>query len=576
MSTNRDLSEIFDRMAKVLEITGANRFKVIAYQRGARAMKDMTGDAGEMDFDELIEVDGIGKGLAEKIVEYNDSKKIAEHDELMAKVPAGVIAMLDIPGLGPKTVATIWKEGGVETIEDLKRKIATGELDDLPRIGKKTLDNIAKSIEFKEKSGDRFRIGQALPLAEAFVEKIAEFDSVEQVAYAGSLRRGKETIGDIDILVAGPPEGDIGKRFRELDGVTDVLVAGETKSSVRTEIGIQIDLRVVPKDKYGAALMYFTGSKEHNVALRQRAIDRKMSLNEYGLWPKDAGENDSPVASKTEEDIYKALDLPWIAPELREDRGEIRRAEAGELPELIELADIRCDLHAHTTASDGKLYLDELIDLARQRGYHTIAVTDHSVSQGQANGLSAERLVKHIEAIRKADAAQDDIKILAGTEVDILADGKLDYEDDLLAELDIVVASPHSALSQDGKKATKRMRAAIENPHVDIIGHATGRLIGRREGMSPNFDELFKAAAENDTAFEINANPFRLDLRDIHAKAAIDAGVKLSINTDTHGPADMALMRYGILTARRAGVTKKHVINCLTEEQLLKWLKRNN
>jgi len=576
MSTNRTLAEMFDRMGKVLELTGANRFRVLAYERGARALKDMTGDAGAMDFDQLVEVDGIGKGLAEKIVEYNDTGKVKEHDELVAKVPAGVLAMLDVAGLGPKTVKTIWEEAGVETVDDLKKKIASGELEDLPRIGKKTLDNIAKSIAFKEKAGDRFRIGQALPLAEYFVEEVGKIEGVQQVAYAGSLRRGKETIGDIDILVAAPPEVNVGKAFRELPGVTDVLVAGETKSSVRTEMGIQVDLRVVPEDKYGAALLYFTGSKDHNVALRQRALDRKMSLNEYGLWPKDAGDDDDPVASETEQDIYQALDLKWIAPEMREDRGEIKLAEGDDLPELIELDDIRCDLHAHTTASDGKLSLDELIALAKQRGYHTIAVTDHSVSQAQANGLSAERLEKHIEAIRKADKNADGITVLAGTEVDILGEGDLDYDDELLAELDIVIASPHHALSQDAKKATRRIRAAIENPHVDIIGHATGRLIGRREGLSPDFDELFKAAAKNDTAFEINANPYRLDLRDIHAKAAVDAGVKLSINTDTHGHADIALMRYGILTARRAGVTKKHVINCLTEKQLSKWLKRGD
>ena len=570
--SNRDLAEMFDRMAKVLELTGANRFKVIAYQRGARALKDMTGDASAMTFDELTEVDGIGNGLAERIVEYKQTRRIEEHDELIAKVPAGVLAMLDVPGLGPKTVATIWKDGGVETIEDLKKKIASGELEGLPRIGKKTLDNIARSIAFKEKASDRFRIGQALPLAESFVDRVRAIKGVKQADFAGSLRRGRETIGDIDILAAAEPDHDIGKAFRALAGVTEVLVAGPTKSSVRTEVGLQVDLRVVPEDKYGAALLYFTGSKEHNVALRQRAIGRGLSLNEYGLRRKDADEDDDPVASRSEEEIYRALDLKWIPPELREDRGEIRLAEHDELPALIQLDDIRCDLHAHTVASDGKLSLSELIDLARQRGYHTIAVTDHSVSQAQANGLSAERLKKHIEAIRDLGARTEGITVLAGSEVDILADGKLDYPDDLLAELDIVIASPHTALGQDGRKATARLRRAIEHPLVHIIGHATGRLIGRREGLSPDFAELFKAAAEHGTAFEINANPWRLDLSDVHARAAIDAGVMLSINTDTHGAADIDLMRYGVLTARRAGATRKHVINCMTGKQLAKWL----
>ncbi len=578
MSFNGELVEIFERMGAVLELTGANRFKVLAYQRGARAIKDCPQDLEPLaeDIAAVTDIDGIGKGLAEKIGEYAKTGKVEEHDELIADVPPGVIAMLGISGLGPKTVATLWKQGGVESIEQLKVKIDSGELADLPRLGQKKLEQVAKSIRFAESSGQRTRIGTALPIARHLVQELEAVEGVKQIAYAGSLRRGQETIGDIDILASTSDPAGLSKAFGSLEDVKEVLAAGETKSSVRIEAGMQVDLRIVPDDRFGAALAYFTGSKEHNVALRERAVKRDLSLNEYGLW--NAGEADrkdaTPVAARTEQAIYHKLALAYIPPELRERRGEIAAAQADELPDLIEIDDIRCELHAHTTASDGKLSIDELAAVAQERGFHTIAVTDHSASQVQAHGLDARRLERHIQAVHDADMRNTRIRILAGAEVDIIADGKLDYSNSLLKELDIVVASPHAALSQDAKKATARLRRAIDNPYVHIIGHATGRLVGKREGLHPDMAEVFEAAVEAGVAMEINANPMRLDLRDIHAKAAVEAGVTLAINTDAHAANHFDLLHYGILTARRAWVEKRHVINCLERDELEAWLKR--
>lgn len=571
-AANRKLADIFERMAAVSELLGVNRFKVIAFQKAARVLEELPGDVADVDRKKLTDIDGVGKGIAERIGEYLDTGRVADHDELLSQVPAGLIDLLNIPGLGAKTVALLWKDGGVTDLNTLKEKITTGELEELPGLGKKKLENISKNIAFAETASQRVNIGVALPIAEQLVAQLRKLPGVKQIDYAGSLRRGRETIGDIDILVAAAEKdaGRISGAFVKLDAVEDVIAHGKTRSSVRTQRGMQVDLRVVPPASYGAALMYFTGSKDHNVRLRERALDMGMTLNEYALTNKKSGKT---VAAKTEQDIYKALKLAWIAPEMREDRGEINLAEKGKLPTLIELSDIRAELHAHTTASDGHWSIRQLAEAAAERGFHTVAVTDHSKSQFQANGLDNKRLEKHIRAVRKvADELKDTITVLAGSEVDILSDGKLDYPDSLLAELDIVVASPHAALSQPPEKATARLLRAIENPTVTILGHPTGRLLGRREGLSPDMSALIDAAKQRGIAMELNANHYRLDLRDTHARAAVEAGVKLSINTDAHGPADLDELRYGVLAARRAGVTKKHVVNCMAKAALKKWI----
>jgi DNA polymerase (family 10) len=576
MSANVDLAAIFNEMAAVLEILGANRFRVNAHARVARVLKDLTVDVSTLadDIGKLTAIDGIGEASAKKIIEFIETGKVKEHQALLKEIPSGLLDVLAIPGLGPKTVKLLWEQASVTDIPSLEKAIASGRLEKLPRMGAKTIANISESIAFAAKSSARIRLGEALPVAEAIVENLKAVSGVKRMQYAGSLRRGSETIGDIDILASTSKPKELAKAFRSMDGVEKVLAAGETKSSIRLAAGIQVDLRIIDDGSFGAALMYFTGSKQHNVAMRERALKRKLRLNEYGLYPDDGIDEPpqkrgvKPVASKSEEEVFRALGLPWIAPELREDRGEL----GAKPPSLVDLADIKCDLHTHTIASDGKMTIDELAQAAKACGYHTVAVTDHSKASAQANGLDEKRLLEHVEAVREADARIKGITILAGTEVDILADGHLDYTDKVLAELDIVIASPHVALKQPADKATRRLLSAIQHPLVDILGHPTGRIINKREGLHPDINALIEAAIEHDTALEINANYYRLDLRDTHVRAAVEAGALISINTDAHSPVDFQQMRYGVLTARRGWLTKKHCINAWSKQKLLKWL----
>ncbi len=569
---NHKISEIFHTMAEVLQILDANHFKVIAFQKASRVMRELPRDVAEIEPSELKKIDGIGKGTAKRIAEFLKTERIIDNEKLLEQVPVGLLSLLDIPGMGAKTVSLLWTQAAVVDLDSLKSRLATGELELLPGLGAKKLENIQKNIAFAESARKRTNLGVALPLARSIIDTLSQAPGVKKIDHAGSLRRGCETIGDIDLLVAASQKdaSSIMKLFVGLDLVDSVIVQGTTKSSIRTSNGLQIDLRLVPMESYGAAMMYFTGSKEHNVRLRERAQSMNMTLNEYRLEHKKTKQ---VAANHTEQQIYKALQLDWIPPELREDRGEITAAESGVLPRLIQIQDIRAELHAHTTASDGLWSITKLAQACIERGFHTVAVTDHSKGQIQANGLNHRQLSKHIKQVRKiADELKSSITILAGSEVDILADGKLDYPNNLLAELDIVIASPHAGLSQSPEKATCRLLRAIENPYVTILGHPTGRLIGRREGLRPDIGTLIEAAQQRGIAMEINANSWRLDLRDLHAHAAIDAKVKLAINTDAHGPGDLDQLQFGVLTARRAGTSAKNVINCMTKATLDKWL----
>jgi DNA polymerase (family 10) len=603
-STNQELARIFEQMAEVTEVLGGNQFRVNAFRNTGRMLSEMTEDAGQFSEKELRDLHGIGKGGAQRIREYVETGKIEEHQELMSQVPVGVLDLLEVPNLGPKTIMRFWQEAGVTDLDTLKQKLESGELKNLKGFGEKKLQQIQNNLAFADKSAQRTKIGNAMPVAEWFTEQLRALKAVQQAAYAGSLRRGKETVGDLDLLVAAESQHGpkIAEHFVGLGPVAEVILKGATKTSIRAQRGLQIDLRVVEPDSFGAALMYFTGSKEHNVALRGRANDRGYKLSEYGLFEE---KTDRFVAGRTEEEVYHALELAWIPPELREDHGEIEMAEqsllatqktsgkkagkkkktpkrgktsgskarGGGLPELLELSQVKAELHAHTTASDGHWSIEEFAEHCAARGYHTIAVTDHSKSQTQASGLSDERLEQHIEAVHEAaENLKGKIQILAGAEVDILSDGKLDYPDSLLKELDIVVASPHAALQQEADKATPRLLKAIENPCVTIIGHPTGRIINKRSGIQPDMPKVIEAAAERGIALEINANHNRLDLRDSHARTALEAGAKLAINTDAHGPRDLEQLRYGVLTARRAGATAEQVINTLSRQQLRKWL----
>ncbi len=566
-----------------MEILGVDRFRVNALARAARSLESLTVDVADIgpDVKELSKIEGVGKGTAQRIAQFLDTGKIDDHQELLDQLPPGLLDLMNIQGLGPKKISLLWNEAEIESLNDLKAKLDGDELASLPGMGKKTLENLRKNIAFAEESGGRANIGVALPLALWFVDQLGQLKPIKKVTYAGSLRRGRETIGDLDLLVAASAKDAraISDAFVKLEPVADVQVQGETKTSIRTGDGVQVDLRIVEPKSFGAALMYFTGSKEHNVRMRERAIRMGMSLNEYALT-KDG----NPVAGKTENEVYKALKLTWVEPELREDRGELALAESSfqhkaatvgrGLPDLLTLDDIKAELHAHTTASDGRWSIRKLALAAADRGFHTVAVTDHSKGQAQANGLDNKRLEQHIKDVREVAAElKDAITVLAGSEVDILSDGKLDYPNSLLKDLDIVVASPHAALSQDPKTCTKRLLRAIENPYVTILGHPTGRLIGRREGLSPDMSALIQASGGRGIAMEINAHHLRLDLRDTHARAAIEAGVKLSINTDAHDYGDMDQLIFGVLTARRAGATVGDVVNCMTKSALAKWIR---
>ncbi len=595
MGFNTEAATYFDRMAQMLELTGADRFRVNAHAKAARVLGDITTDLGPLakdgDTKALTELDGIGKGTASKLIELAQSGTIEEHDELVSKVPQGLMDVLQVQGLGPKTVKLMWDEKGVESIADLKKIIEDGSILELPRMGQKTVDNIKASIEFMESSGSRLHIGVAQYVADWFVKLLENTKGTKRVAYAGSLRRGKETIGDVDILIATSDPDAARDAFTNGDHVTQILANGETKCSIRFStgldsgrwggdegsMGVQVDLRLIDESSWGAALMYFTGSKEHNVRLRERALSMGLTLNEYGLYKEDKDDDtppqqrgEKPVAAKTEESIYTKLKLPYIEPTLREDRGEMDLTEA---PDLVTVDDIKAELHSHTTSSDGKMELEETATIAKKRGFHTLAITDHSRSSAVANGLSEERLRQQIKYIKAFNKGFDGIEVLCGSEVDILVDGSLDYDDDLLHELQVVVASPHAGLRAKPKDATKRLLKAIQHPLVHIIGHPTGRLIERRPGLEPDMDELIAAAIEHDVALEINAHWMRLDLRDTHVRAAVEAGCKIAIDCDVHHPDDYDNLRFGVLTGQRGWLTKDLCVNTWSKAKLHTWLK---
>ncbi|MFG0241767.1 MAG: DNA polymerase/3'-5' exonuclease PolX [Phycisphaerales bacterium JB054] len=602
MSFNRDAVRLLNEIASMMELLGENPFKINAHARAARAIEGMSQDLSAVTSDRsaLTDIEGIGPKIADKLIELAETGGMTEHRALAEKVPAGLMGLLNIPGLGPKTVRLLWQERGVTDLAGLKAIIEDGSILELPRMGKKAVEKIAAAIKFAEQDTGRLHLGVAMPVAEAVVEHMRGVKGVTRVTFAGSLRRGQETIGDIDILVCADDPAGAGEAFRSMPEVVAVLVAGESKSSVRygldVDLGrwnfegksgdaeerpsVQVDLRVVPEASWGAALMYFTGSKEHNVRLRERALKQDLTLNEYGLFPEDREAEGSPqsrgvepVASATEEEIYAKLGLPFVPPELREDRGELATKD---LPTLIEVEHIKSELHAHTTESDGSLALAELVAGAKSRGFHTIAVTDHSKSAAVAGGLTVKRLRAQREAIDQARAETKGITILHGSEVDILADGALDYDDEILSWLDVVVASPHAALSQDPKAATKRLLRAIENPHVNIIGHPTGRLINKRPGIEPAMDEIYAAAKEHDVALEINAHWLRLDLRDTHVRGAVEAGCLIAIDCDVHRADDFDNLRYGVLTGRRGWLPKDRCVNTWSAKKLHAWLAKKH
>ena len=573
MMNNRQLADAFTLIANLLEIKGENVYKTIAYRRAADSLLNLGREASDYWKEgKLEQIPGVGKAIAEKIDELLSTGKLEFLEKLKREIPSGLVDWLPIPGLGPKRAAMIWKTLNITTFAELEAAAKEGKLRGLPGMGEKSEAAILEGIASLARRSVRIPLGRAYPLALQILAELKKVKGVVQAEPGGSLRRMRATIGDLDLLVAADDSSAVMDAFIKLPGVNRVLGKGETKSSIEFHNGLRAQVWVHPPREFGTAFIYATGSKEHNVRLREMALAKKLSLSDHSFL-KQNGEGELYCA--TEEEVYQTLGLPWIPPELREDRGEIQAAKAGKLPKLIQVKDIKADLQTHSTWSDGALSMMEMARAAAKRGMKVIAFTDHSVSLGVTGGLSMDAHKKQAAEIKKIQKQLgDSILVLHASEVEIKADGKLDYPDEFLAGLDLVVASLHTSLRQPRERITQRVINAIRNPHVDIIGHPTGRLIGEREGADLDMDAVLKAAAESGVALEINAHPSRLDLDDIHARRAKDLGIPISLNTDAHSEADMDMLFYGVATARRAWLEAKDVINTWTPKKLLSWLKK--
>ncbi|MEZ5400750.1 MAG: DNA polymerase/3'-5' exonuclease PolX [Bryobacteraceae bacterium] len=567
---NAGIARLLSETADLMEIAGDDGFRVRSYRNAAAAIESYPERLADVARDpdrKLTDVPGVGKAMAEHIADILKNGSFNRRDELLSRYPPTALEFLKIQGLGPKSVALIFEHFRVTTIDDLEKLCREEKLRTLPRMGAKLEEKVLRSIAAYRRRAGRFLLDYATDVAEE-LEQHLRSGGAEEVTAAGSLRRGRETVGDIDLLVVCPDPEPVLERFTTHPKVHEVLVRGGNKASVKFGMeGIQVDVRALPRSSYGAALQYFTGSKEHNVALRQRALKMGLTLSEYGLSRLD---DESRVAGETEDGIYRALGLAWIPPELRENQGEIEAAETGELPELIEPGDIRGDIHMHTTETDGRTTLEEMAGHAKALGYEYIAITDHSKALAMANGLDEKRVVdfaKRVRAINKS--GELGIRVFSGLECDIRRDGVMDIEDDALAELDLVIASVHSHMNLEPAEMTDRLLAAVANPNVRIIGHPTGRILMHREPFPFDFDTVATAAAGRGVAFEINASPERLDLAGPHIRAAKAKGARFTIATDAHHPKHLLNMRYGVRTARRGWLEKKDVLNTLPAERFL-------
>jgi DNA polymerase (family 10) len=570
---NQQIAALFNEVADLLEIQGANSFRVRAYRNGARTLEGLSVSVADLLADpksSLETLEGIGKDLAAKIKVAVETGQIPQLEELRLQVPRGVVDMLRIPGLGPKKAAILFQQLGITSLEQLKEACDANKVSELKGFGKKTQQSILEGLPHAAESGKRFLISVARESAEAVVRDLKQLPSIGQVSVAGSCRRCRETCGDLDVLATSDDSTAAMDRLAANPLVEKVLARGETKQRVRLRTGIELDLRVVPTASYGAAMQYFTGSKEHNIVIRRRAIERGLKVNEYGVF-----RGDEYIAGATEEDVYAAVDLPWIPPELRENRGEIELAEAGKLPRLIEVGDVQGDLHMHTTASDGKATIREMAEAAKARGLKYIAITDHSKRVSMANGLDATRLRAHWEAIRKVREEVTGIEILCGIECDILEDATLDLDDEVLSEADWVIAVLHYGLKQPREQIMQRLLNAIRNPNVDAIGHPTGRMLSNRPAADIDFTTFFKAAADHGVLLEINASPERLDLDDIQAAAAKSHGIPIIIDTDSHSTNGFNVLRYGVDQARRAGLAKEDVANTQSAAEFKAMLRKS-
>ncbi len=573
MLNNRQLAETFELIANLLEIRGEIVYKTLAYRRAAESLMSLGSEAsGYWKEGRLEEIPGVGKAIAEKIDELLRTGRLEFLEKLKKEVPPGLAQWLPVPGLGPRKVALIWKSLGITSLAGLEKAARAGKLRDLPGMGAKSEQQIIVGIESLARRSTRIPLGKAYPLAQEICAQLMKVPGVVDAQPAGSLRRMRSTVGDLDILVASQESRAVMEAFVHLPRVERVLGQGGTKASIEFNDGLRAQLWVHPPERFGTALVYATGSKDHNVRLREIALAKGLSLSEHSF----AGVSDGKeILCATEQEVYQTLGLPWIPPELREDRGEIQAAKADKLPKLIELKDIKADLQTHSNWSDGRLTMLEMAQAAARHGMKVIAFTDHSVSLGVTGGLSMERHKQQAAEIRRAQKTLGDkILILHASEVEIRADGSLDYPDEFLASLDLVLASLHTSLRQPRQKVTARLLNAVNNPHVDIIGHPTGRLLPDREGADLDMDAVLEAAALSGVALEINAHPSRLDLDDVYARRAKELGIPISINTDSHSGEDFDLLFYGVAIARRAWLEKGDVINCWPARKLLDWLKK--
>ncbi len=560
MSKNQEIADIFDKIADALEFKGDDSFRIGAYRKAARILREYPEDIEELwKKGEIQKIPGIGKGMAEKIEEYLKTGKIKKYEEAIDGIPQELLQLLEIPNLGPKTLNLAYTKLGVKNLSDLERVIENGQLARLFGMGEKKVENIKKGIELYKQGKERIPIGIALPIVEEIINQLKEY--TEKIEPAGSLRRMKETIGDIDILATGKNNIEIIDKFTNLSMVKEVLAKGDTKASIIVKTNnLQVDLRVVENSSFGAALQYFTGSKAHNIKLRGLAKDKGLKISEYGVF-----KGEKKLAGKTEEEVYETLGLVWIPPELREDRGEIEAALENKLPVLVEEKDIKGDLHVHSKYSDGVETIEEIAIAAKNLGYEYIGICDHSKTSKIAGGLDEDTLKRRNEEIDRVNEKIKGIKVLKGMEVDILADGSLDYSDKILEELDFVIAAIHQGFK---KNVTERIKRAIENPYVDIIAHPTGRLLSGREGYEVDIDEVIEYASKFNVILEINCYPDRLDLNDVNILKAKKKNIKFSLGTDSHNIGMLKYIRFGIGIARRGWLTKEEILNTYKWEEM--------
>jgi DNA polymerase (family 10) len=577
---NDEVAELLQELADLLSITGGEAYKIRAYEKAVRAIAGYPEDVAGLGLGQLKKIPNVGDAIAKKILDYNATGTIRQVEELRAQIPAGVRALTAIPTLGPKKALALYEELSVSSVPELAKAISAGRLRDLKGFGVKSEENILHGIELMRQAGDRVLIDSATELAEEIVAALSPL--AERCCQAGSLRRMRETIGDIDILAAAPSSAELMETFASLPYVTEVIVRGEKKTSIRAGLGaggarrrpdrqgLQVDLRVVPLESWGAALQYFTGSKEHNVRLREIAVRAGLKLSEYGLYEAESGEL---IVSATEEEVYGRLGLPWIPPALREDNGEIQAALAGELPAVVQLEDLRGDLHTHTDLTDGTAALEAMVAEAAALGHAYYAVTDHAPNLFMQR-MTDQKMLAQREAVRALQARYPDLTLLHGTELNIDASGGVDWDADFLAGFDLCVASVHSAFSQDQAEMTARFVAACENPYVNIVGHPTARLIGRRPPVDADWDEVFNACAATGTALEVNSFPDRLDLPADLVRRALRHGVKFAIDSDAHAVVHLRNLRYGVGTAQRGWLTSDDVINAWPLDRLRAFLRK--